>query len=170
LEQPDLFEDGPIATAGFDRTRATFYDVSRAAEVHRYLAIIVENVIEAADWELFDWWVQGMRQLRPGYNVQYVSVSSAHVGGEYNPHAPQWRDRLYLVFTRKGIPLPDVEPRPIAWCPECDEDVPARQSWKKLRTRKIGKYRQQYVYRCPNSRCRHAIVEPYVLPAAAGSD
>jgi DNA (cytosine-5)-methyltransferase 1 len=41
------------------------------------------------------------------------------------------------------------------------------QSWRKNRARQIGKYRQQYDYRCPNSTCRHAIVDPYVLPAAA---
>ena len=35
---------------------------------------------------------------------------------------------------------------------------------------RIGKYRQQYVYRCPSPACRHAIVEPYVLPAAAAID
>lgn len=59
-------------------------------------------------WELFDWWCEGIRQL--GYHLQPVSVSSAYIGGENNPHTPQWRDRLYLVFTRHGIPLPDVAP------------------------------------------------------------
>jgi hypothetical protein len=48
-----------------------------------------------------------------GYNYQLVSVSSAHIGGDGNPYAPQWRDRLYIVFTRKGIPLPDVDPKPL---------------------------------------------------------
>jgi hypothetical protein len=58
-------------------------------------------------------------------------VSAAHVGGGTNEHAPQWRDRLYLVFTRKGAPLPDVEPRPLAWCEACGADVHALQSWKR---------------------------------------
>lgn len=31
---------------------------------------------------------------------------------------------------------------------------------------KVGKYQQQYDYRCPNSRCGHALVEPYVRPAS----
>lgn len=169
--EPNLFDHGPVAQAGFDRTRATFHDVIRATEVHRYLAVIVENVVEVVDqWELFDWWVQGMCQLRPGYNVQFVSVSSAHVGDDTNPHAPQWRDRLYLVFTQAKLPLPDVAPRPLAWCVDCDELVHAVQTWKNHRKRKVGKYRQQYVYRCPNTRCRHALVEPYVLPAAAAID
>jgi DNA (cytosine-5)-methyltransferase 1 len=159
---------GPVAKAGLERTRATFHDVIRATEVHRYKAVLVENVVDVAEvWELFDWWVEGMQRL--GYQVQYVSVSSAHVGGDETDRAPQWRDRLYLVFTRTGIPLPDVDPRPLAWCPDCGTDVQAVQSWKKP-GRRIGKYRQQYLYRCPNSACRHAVVEPYVVPAAAAID
>jgi DNA (cytosine-5)-methyltransferase 1 len=167
--QMDLFDDGSVAAAAFDRTRATAYDVIRATEVHRYTAVLIENVVEfATDWELFDWWLDGMVKL--GYNRQIVSVSTAHVGGADNPWAPQWRDRLYIVFTRTGIPLPDVAPRPVAWCPTCDAIVYAAQSWKDPRRPKIGKYRQQYVYRCPNVKCRHAEVEPYVAPAAAAID
>src|SRR5581483_11872119 len=104
-----------------------------------------------------------------GYQVQFVSVSAAHAGGEGNPHAPQWRDRLYLVFTRNGVQLPDVEPRPAARCLECGQDVAALQSWTRG-GRRIGKYRQQYWYVCPNATCRHARVEPYVSPAASAID
>lgn len=168
--QGDLLEAfGAISQKGFERTRATFHDVIRATEVHRYRAVLIENVPDVASrWEMFDWWIGGMTEVL-GYNVQYVSVSSAHVGGELNPHAPQWRDRLYLVFTRKGIPLPDVDPRPIAWCQPCQVDVAAVQAWKKP-GRRIGKYRQQYVYVCPNTACRNAVVDPYVMPAAAAID
>lgn len=167
--QLDLLEQGPIEQAGFEKTRATFMDVIRAAEVHRYAAVLVENVTNVAtDWELFDWWVQGMQLL--GYNCQFTSVSTAHVGDETNPHAPQWRDRLYITCTREGIRLPDVAPRPPAWCQECDEQIHAVQSWRNQRSRAIGKYQQQYDYRCPNRACRHTIVEPYVLPAAAAID
>lgn len=167
--QLDLLEEaGHVPKAGLERTRATFHDVIRAAEVHRYKAIIVENVTEAADWELFDWWLSGMTLL--GYEHQFVSVSSAHVGGEGNARAPQWRDRLYIVFTRKGIPLPDVSPRPLAWCWACGEVVEAFQAWKKPGARKIGKYARQYVYCCPNSACGHAVAEPFVLPAASAID
>lgn len=163
--QLGLEEFGPIAKGAFDRTRATFWDVIRATEVHRYKAVLVENVMEAADWELFDVWLAGMRTL--GYNIQFVSLSSAHAGDDTNVAAPQWRDRIYIVCTREGIPLPDVEPRPTAWCPVCEETVTAFQSWKKD-GRKLGKYGAQYVYRCPNGpRCRHAVVEPYVRPAAS---
>jgi DNA (cytosine-5)-methyltransferase 1 len=171
--QLDLFAHGSIDDAAFSRTRATFHDVIRATEVHRYKFVIVENVVDVAtDWELFDWWLSGMKVL--GYNVQFVSVNSAHVGGEDNPFAPQWRDRLYMVFTAEGIPLPDVQPRPLAWCATCDEDVHGVQSWRKGdgRGRLVGKYAQQYDYVCPNVE-RHrtrTLVEPYVLPAAAAID
>ncbi|PGH49311.1 DNA cytosine methyltransferase [Streptomyces sp. Ru87] len=159
-------EEGPVSPSTLERTRATFWDVIRAAEVHRYQVVLIENVAEAADWELFDVWLSAMRTL--GYRHQFVSVSSAHVGdGAGNAPAPQWRDRIYVLFTREGIPLPDIEPRPLAWCPVCGEDVAALQSWKKPGARHLGKYRQQYLYRCPNgSKCRHAVVEPYVRPAA----
>jgi DNA (cytosine-5)-methyltransferase 1 len=164
-----LEEFGSLPRAGMDRTRATFHDVIRAAEVHRYTAVLVENVPEVVEqWELFDWWVDGM--IRLGYRVQYVSVSSAHIAGPGNPPAPQWRDRLYLIFTRVGVPLPDVDPRPLAWCPVCGRDVSAMQSWRNPTARRVGRYRRQYAYRCPNIDCRHGIVEPYVLPAAAAID
>jgi DNA (cytosine-5)-methyltransferase 1 len=167
--QLDLLEEyGHVPKAGMERTRATFHDVIRAVEVHRYKAVIVENVTEAADWELFDWWLSGMLLL--GYEVQFVSVSSAHIGGEDNPYAPQWRDRLYMVFTRKGIPLPDVSPRPLAWCQACEQVVESFQAWKKPGVRKIGKYGRQYVYCCPRTECGHTIAEPFVLPAAAAID
>jgi DNA (cytosine-5)-methyltransferase 1 len=159
---------GHVPTPGLDRTRATFWDVVRATEVHRYKVILIENVVEAAAWELFDIWLAAMDAL--GYRHQFVSVSSAHIGDETNPHAPQWRDRLYIVFTATTLPLPDVRPRPLAWCPECDEINHAVQSWKRPERRHIGKYRQQYVFRCPNTRCRHAIVEPFVRPAAVAID
>jgi DNA (cytosine-5)-methyltransferase 1 len=174
--QLDLFErDGHVEQAGFERTRATFHDVIRATEVHRYSAVLVENVPNVAwKWELFGWWCQGMQLL--GYNLQTVSVSSAHIGGPANAYAPQWRDRLYLVFTRTGIPLPDVAPRPLAWCQHCGTDVHARQVWKDTpkvrRYGRIGKYGPggQYLYLCPNTACKQAVVEPYVLPARTAID
>jgi DNA (cytosine-5)-methyltransferase 1 len=169
--QLDAFEEYVPTDAGV-RSRATAFDVIRAAEVHQYKAIVVENVIEFADWPLFDWWLSGFRSGELDYHVQTVCVSSAHIGdGDTNPYAPQWRDRLYIVATAAGVPVPDVQPRPLAWCGSCDTLVRAVQSWKRPDRRRIGKYGAQYVYRCPNGdRCRHQIVEPFVLPAAAAID
>jgi DNA (cytosine-5)-methyltransferase 1 len=168
--QTDLLEElGHVPKEGFERTRATFWDVIRAVEIHRYKIVLIENVVNVAtDWELFDVWLAGMAKL--GYEYQYVSVSSAHIGDEGNLPAPQWRDRLYIVFNLKGVPKPDVDPRPLAWCFACEEITPARQSWKRPGARRIGKYGQQYSYVCANTKCRHAAVEPFVLPAAAAID
>lgn len=166
--QLDLLEQGPIAHAAWERTRATAYDLLRAAEVHRYRAIVCENVVRfATAWPLFPWWLTGFEQL--GYRHQIVSANAAHVGDNAgNPRASQWRDRIFAVFTQTALPTPDLRLCPRAWCPTCQTDVDAVQAWRN--GRRIGKYRQQYDYRCPNSYCRHRIVEPYVSPAAAVID
>ena len=164
--QAGLFEEhGHVATEAFTRTRVTFWEVIRAAETHRYPIIRVENVVEAAAWELFDVWLSGMATL--GYEHQFVSVSSAHVGSPTNPYAPQWRDRLYIVLHLATVRRPDVEPRPWAWCETCGDNVPARQWWKRP-GRRIGKYGTQYIYVCPVG--NHGQVEPWVSPAVAAID
>jgi DNA (cytosine-5)-methyltransferase 1 len=142
--------------------------VLRATEVHRYDAVVVENVVEfARDWELYDWWVEGMCRLRPGYHAQTVCVSAAHVHSAGNPPAPQWRDRIYIIFTRTDIPRPDFELRPPSWCGTCEALVEGVQVWKRPDRARIGKYGQQYLYRCPKD---SSVVEPLVAPAAAALD
>ncbi len=154
--------DGFAKPETFDRTRATALDIIAATEVHRYDVIMCENVTEfATDWELFDWWLQGMAIL--GYNHQIVCASSAHLGGGGNPLAPQLRDRVYIVFTRKDIPLPDLRVTPDAMCPGCGP-VQATQVWRNERRRKIGKWGEQYDYRCPNRACGNLILEPVTRP------
>ncbi|MEU5480691.1 DNA cytosine methyltransferase [Streptomyces mirabilis] len=162
--QLDLFQEGPMQAAAWERTRATAYDILRAAEVHNFDAVVCENVPRfATAWPLFAWWLHGMEIL--GFRHQIISVTAAHVGNIDNPHAPQWRDRIFIVFTRTCMRAPNLQLRPPAWCTGCESDVEAVQSWRNGRA--IGKYRQQYDYRCPNTRCRHQIVEPYVRPAAS---
>lgn len=163
-----LEEEGHVAAPTFERTRACALDVVRATEVHRYAAVVVENVVEfARDWELYDWWVEGMCRLRPGYHVQVVNVSAAHIYGETNAPAPQWRDRIYIVFTRKGVRVPDLRPRPPAWCSRCEKVVASVQAWKRPMPRQVGKYGVQYLYVCGG--CSGA-VEPFVAPAIAAVD
>ncbi|MFJ3229947.1 DNA cytosine methyltransferase [Streptomyces sp. NPDC086787] len=164
----DLIEEGEdweaLTKDAFERTRVTGWCVVRAAEAKRFKAIVVENVVEfGLDWILFPKWLEAMELL--GYQYQIVCVSSAHVGDDVNLRAPQWRDRMYVVFTLNTMRKPDLEPRPLAPCVDCGEDVHAIQSWNVAGVR-IGKYRRDYIYRCPNSRCRHAMVEPYVRPAS----
>lgn len=154
-----LIEGLEVSDDTMTRTRATFWDVIRATEVWRYETVICENVVEALEWELFDLWREGMHRL--GYTSQIMSASSAHLGGGDNLPAPQWRDRIYIVFVQKGVTPPDLAPRPLAHCNRCG-DVEAVQSWRN--GRKVGKYRQQYDYRCPE--CQWT-VEPYVRPASS---
>ncbi len=177
--QLELMKYGPVTADVFERTRATFHDVIRAAEVRRFRYVLVENVVEAVtDWELFGWWLDGMILL--GYQWQLVCVSSAHVGGPLNPNAPQRRDRIYVVFNRKDVARPDVDPRPVSRCESCG-DVYGFQWWKRAegtitasgRRFLVGKYGKrtgQYVYRCPNVACRHSVVTPYERPAASVID
>lgn len=162
----DLEQAGHVPSEAYERTRACGLGGVRATEVHRYQAVVVENVVEfARDWELYEWWVEGMCRL--GYQVQTVNVSAAHIYDDTNPPAPQWRDRIFIVFTRVGVRRPELDPRPPAWCARCARDVEARQVWKRPDRRRVGKYGQQYLYACPA--CAE-IVEPYVAPALTALD
>lgn len=149
--QPDLFgENGPKPED--ERSRATMWDVPRFAEFHRYECIIVENVVEARKWQLFDTWLQAMRVLGYAYKIVYFNSMFAWP-------TPQSRDRMYVVFWRHGNKAPDLDIRPPAFCTVCERDVAAVQSWKKT-SFPWGRYgeRRQYVYLCPT--CANQ-VEPY---------
>lgn len=165
--QLDLLDERPLPDEAAERSRATMWDVIRFTEHHRYAAVIVENVVDAYHWSPFTAWLMAMDSL--GYEHQLVFLNSMHAQHLGLP-APQSRDRMYVVFHRKGNRRPDLaaHQRPRAWCPICELEVRAVQAWKP--GKKQGRYRQQYLYRCPNTRCRNAIVEPGWLPAAAAID
>lgn len=160
--QPDLF--GEILPDGAaERSRATMWDVPRFAEAHNYRAVIVENVVDAWNWIPFRAWLMAMDCL--GYDHHVVMLNSMHAQA-LGPGAPQSRDRMYVVFWQRGNRRPKFELlRPMAVCPECAELVTARQSFKR-HDRAWGRYRAQYVYRCPNIKCRNRIVEPSFRPAS----
>lgn len=163
-----LFElDGtkPLADEAANRSRATMWDVPRFAEHHRYKAIIVENVVDAAKWIMFPAWLQAMELL--GYRHEMVWLNSMHAQQGGLP-APQSRDRMYIVFWRSDVaskqnPRPNLSrwTSPAALCAEHGE-IRATRAFKK--TPEWGRYRFQYVYRCP--KC-WKIVEPAWLPAAS---
>lgn len=148
-----LFEiDGtrPLPDEAANRSRATMWDIPRFAEHHRYMAIILENVVDAYRWDQFEAWQMAMRSL--GYRMQFVWLNSMHaqIGGL---PAPQSRDRMYIVMWREDLaskdrPGPDVGKwtRPMAVCREHGE-VQAVQAFKKAE--QWGRYRAQYLYRCP---------------------
>lgn len=163
--QLDLFSDRVDEAA--ERSRATMWDVARFAEFHRYAGFIVENVVEATKWVGWRGWRLTLEDM--GYCLHTVFLNSAFAS-QLGAPAPQSRDRLYVVGHLKASKCPDLDrwTRPQAWCPTCDQSVQAIQAWKK--TTPGGKYRAQYVWRCPNVSCRNAEVDPYVLPAAAVID
>jgi DNA (cytosine-5)-methyltransferase 1 len=170
-DQTSLWEEyGHVPSEAFERTRVTFWEVLRYAEVHNPPMVLVENVAEAADWHLLPTWLHGWTTL--GYTVQIICVSAAHVHDEHNAPAPQWRDRIYFGISRNDVPVPDFAVRPPAWCEKCGHDVESVQWWKP-RTRQIlgqpvGKYGVQYLYICPEA--DHGPVEPYVAPASVAID
>jgi DNA (cytosine-5)-methyltransferase 1 len=150
--------------ASAERSRMTMWDVFRFTAFHMYDAVIVENVIEARLWEPFDEWFADIEAL--GYEGQIVYFNS-----QFALPTPQSRDRMYVVFTRKGALLPQVDFHPPSWCDQCEEVVDGIQHWKKASPGSLrdtpgkfhwGRYGSQYVYVCPN--CRS-----HVAPAVMGA-
>lgn len=162
--QPDLFGE-VLPDEAADRSRATMWDVLRFAEVHRYRGIVVENVVQVRDWVLWPSWVMGLANLGYAMEVVYLNSMFAQAAGE---PAPQSRDRLYVVAWRSGERRPDLGrwARPPATCHGCGRTASAVQAWKRG-DRPWGRYRAQYVWRCPS--CR-AEVFPAILPAATAID
>lgn len=161
-----LFElDGtrPLPDEAANRSRATMWDIPRFAEHHRYMAIVLENVVEAYRWDQFPAWRTAMESL--GYRMQFVWLNSMHAQTGGLP-APQSRDRMYIVMWRADLvtterPGPNMGKwtRPMAVCQEHGE-VQAVQAFKK--SEPWGRYRSQYLYRCPTC---FQIIEPGWLAA-----
>lgn len=161
-----LLED-PLPDDAAVRSRATMWDVLRFAEVHRYRAIITENVVDAAKWELMPAWRMGLANL--GYDYRFVFLNSAHAQ-RFGAPAPQSRDRMYVVAWRKGERAPDFEAitRPRCWCVEHGW-VDGRQSWKRQDREPWGRYGAQYVYTCTHANCGR-VVEPWTMGAYTAID
>lgn len=161
-DRPGLFDVDATEAA---RSRATMWDVLRFTEYHRYDIVLVENVVEVAKWTLYDDWLGSMRKL--GYRHCEVYIDASHLPGGRTGKVAQGRGRLYVGFSRLGNPAPDFELRPISTC-STHGRVEAAQAWKSAT--RWGKYKQQYVYRCPQVACRHAEVEPETVPASTVID
>ena len=160
--QPDLFDE-VLPDEAAERSRATMWDVPRFTEHHLYEAVIVENVVDAFRWVPFRAWLMAMDSL--GYDHHIVFLNSMHAQA-FGPGAPQSRDRMYVVFWRKGNRRPDFDRvvSPDAICSTCGP-VKARQVFKRD-GEQWGRYRAQYLYRCPHPACQYSIVEPLYRPAA----
>ncbi|MCR1785348.1 DNA cytosine methyltransferase [Nocardioides carbamazepini] len=149
-----------------ERSRATMWDVCRFAEHHAYKFVIVENVVDVVKWVGYRGWITTMTDL--GYDHKVVYLNSMHANQAGLP-APQSRDRVYVVFWRRGDRRPDFEKwtSPRAVC-SMHGRIRATQDWKKPTP--WGRYRAQYVYRCPGTECDHQVVDPMWLPASYAID
>ena len=131
---------------------------------------VVENVVDVRQWAEWDRWIGEIHKL--GYETRLIALNSMHANPRSVHAAPQSRDRLYVAYWHRSLGrTPDWDKwlRPRAWCSTCDTTVQAVQRFKNP-GRDMGRYRQQYVYRCPNTSCRNQIVEPEALPALAAID
>lgn len=162
--QPDLFGE-VLPDEAAQRSRATMWDVLRFAEVHRYRGIVVENVVQVRDWVLWPSWVTGLENLGYSHRVVYLNSMFAQAAGL---PAPQSRDRLYVMAWKTGDREPDIVrwTSPLASCQRCGTTGAAVQAWKRG-DRPRGRYREQYVWRCPLC---GAEVSPDVLAAASAID
>ena len=178
--QGDLFS---LLAAQDDEDEPTAEEESRALmeEVPLYLrgviergglvkAGVVENVTDVRAWTDWDRWLGEIHKL--GYHTRVIALNSMHANPRTVHAAPQSRDRLYVGYWHESLGrTPDWDKwlRPRAWCQTCDTWVQAIQVWKRPGI-DMGRYRQQYVYRCPNTACRNQVVEPEALPALAAID
>jgi DNA (cytosine-5)-methyltransferase 1 len=171
--QGDLF--GAETDEEVERSRALMEEVPmylRGVQERGGLvkAGVVENVVDVRAWDQWDRWLGEIRKL--GYTTRVIALNSMHANPRSVHAAPQSRDRLYVAYWHESLGrTPDWDKwlRPRAWCGVCEEWVQAVQVFKK-RGADMGRYRQQYVYRCPRVTCRNQIVEPDVLPAAVAID
>lgn len=154
-----------------ERSRATMWDVPRFAEYHNYNIIITENVVDARQWVMWDAWILAMTSLGYDYHIVYFNSMFAHLDPrgvvELHDFVPQSRDRMYVVFWKKGNKRPDMEFRPRAYCPNCECEIEAVQAWKRTPAVQAmggrwGRYGDQYLYACP--KCA-GIVAPYYFAA-----
>jgi DNA (cytosine-5)-methyltransferase 1 len=172
--QGDLF-DGFGPSEEVERSRALMEEVPmylRGVQERGGLvkAGVVENVVDVRAWDQWDRWLGELHKL--GYKTRVIALNSMHADPRTVHKAPQSRDRLYVAYWHESLArTPDWDKwlRPRAWCPGCDQWVQAVQRFKDP-GRDMGRYRQQYVYRCPNTTCRSQIVEPETLPAAVAID
>ena len=131
---------------------------------------VVENVTDVRAWDQWDRWIGELHKM--GYRTRIIALNSMHANPRSVLAAPQSRDRLYVGYWHESLGrTPDWDKwlRPRAWCSGCDTWVQAMQVFKNPK-KDMGRYRTQYVYRCPHASCRNQVVEPEALPAAAAID
>jgi DNA (cytosine-5)-methyltransferase 1 len=167
--------EDPAPAAEVERSRALMEEVplyleAMALRGKPVLGGIVENVVDIRDWTDFGRWRAQIEAI--GYRTRVIALNSMHAQSRRTLRAPQSRDRFYLAYWHVSLgrdPDWDKWLRPEAWCPTCEEWVAAVQVFKDPK-KDMGRYRQQYVYRCPRNSCRGQVVEPSFLPAYTAID
>jgi DNA (cytosine-5)-methyltransferase 1 len=176
-KQPDLFGE-VLSDEAADRSRALMWDVPRylsamALRGRPVRAGAVENVPDVRAWTAWGQWraaIENIDNGMGGYRTKLIALNSMHARPRVTPFAPQSRDRLYLLYWPANLGRdPDWGKwlNPPAHCESCGE-VRAVQWWKR-RGNDMGRYRHQYLYRCPVPSCGR-VVEPAALPAATAID
>lgn len=167
--------EDPAPSEEVERSRALMEEVpmylrAMALRGKPVLAGVVENVVDIREWTDWGRWRSEIESV--GYRSRLIALNSMHAQSVRAPRAPQSRDRLYLAYWHVSLgrdPDWDKWLRPTAWCPGCDEWVKAVQVFKDP-SRDMGRYRSQYVYRCPQVKCRNRVVEPTFQPAYTAID
>lgn len=153
----DREEDDPAT-----RSRITMNEVVKWADAkkkqgHPFKLTFVENVPDVERWGGYQAWLDNMKRLE--YRAQILYFNSMFAPAFPAP-CYESRDRWYAVFSLDGVPMPDLDIRPPAYCKQCNRQVGALQSWKSLK--RWGAYGEQYVYVCPA--CGKKVV-PFYHPA-----
>lgn len=87
-----------------DALRATMWCVVSCAEMHRQPYVVVENVIEVLQWELWPSWLHAMQTM--GYHVTVSVVDAADSG------VPQHRVRAFILCTLEPHAAPSMPRKP----------------------------------------------------------
>lgn len=96
--QPHSRARGLTERPHHDAMRATAWAVVSCLEAHRAELVVVENVPEFRDWELYPVWRLALERL--GYRLTEQVLDAAAFG------VPQHRERLFVVGHRKrAIPI-----------------------------------------------------------------
>lgn len=163
--------------AQYKRSRLLMHEIPRylRAMIERnpaepVLIGLVENVIQCRLWAEWDSWLGEFHKM--DYEVRVIALNAMHARPVRAPWAAQSRDRLFVAFWHRSLGrTPDWDKwlRPKAWCDNCCHIVDAVQVFKRPGA-DMGRYGSQYIYQCPQLRCRGREVFPEVVPALSAID
>lgn len=166
LRQYPMFSDDAKkyeAAIAERQSRTTMWDIVRFTAVHRYDAVVCENVWQVKNWEDYGAWWGEMEKLGYEGKTAYLNSMFFHSlnGVNRSRFAPQSRDRWYTIWRKRSMRPLDLDFRPLGPCSRCGEDVRTIQGWRNVR-RQYGVWNRNYDYYC--SVCTTKTT-PYFYPA-----